>query len=166
MSVSEQLKQESLRRLLESRQRIHRCLDLLGEERIWHRPNANTPTVGNLVLHLAGNVGQWITATLGNRPDTRDRDAEFARTEPLAIADLKRTIDDALDMAMGTISHLTDADLAATWRVQGFQETGTAILVHVVEHMSYHTGQIALHTKLALNIDTGWYAGKDLTAKG
>ncbi|MCW5898720.1 MAG: DUF1572 family protein [Flavobacteriales bacterium] len=166
MSVSEQLKQESLRRLEESRQRIHRCLDLLGEERAWHRPNANTPTVGNLVLHLAGNVGQWITTTLGNRPDTRDRDTEFAETEPLPIADLKRTFDSVLDAAMGTISSLTDPDLAATWRVQGFQETGTAILVHVVEHMSYHTGQITLHTKLALDIDTGWYADQDLSAKG
>ena len=146
--------------------RINRCLDMLGEDRIWHRPNTNTPSVGNLVLHLCGNVEQWINATLGGFPDQRDRDAEFETRGPVPIPELKARIDGTLRHATTTITGLNEADLAHTWAVQGYRETGVAILVHVVEHFSYHTGQITLHTKLALDMDTGWYADHDLGAKG
>ena len=71
-------------------------------------------------------------------------------------------MDSTLAFAYDVIGGLGSADLERTWNVQGYTETGLAIVLHVVEHFSYHTGQITLHTKLLLDIDTGYYAGQDL----
>jgi uncharacterized damage-inducible protein DinB len=157
-----QLIAESLRRLREGQERIHACVKRLNDDQLWHRPNANTVSIGNLTLHLSGNVGQWINSTLGARPDLRKRDAEFNEQGPLDRKMVLERLDAVLAYAFDTISGLSEADLTRTWTVQGFTETGTAIVLHVVEHFSYHVGQITLHTKLALNIDTGYYNGQVL----
>lgn len=164
MELHEQIKAESIRRLQESQERLVKCLHLLGEDLVWRRPNAHVVSVGNLVLHLCGNVGQWVNSTLGKTTDNRVRDSEFAEQGPLPITELERRLGQTMGTAILTINGLTHNDLTASWSVQGFAENGTAILMHVVEHFSYHTGQVTLHTKLMLDIDTGYYAGQDLNA--
>ncbi len=153
---------EAVRRLREGQERIRFCVQRLNDEQLWYRPNSNVVSVGNLVLHLCGNVGQWVNSTLGNRPDERRRDDEFAATGPMDTRELRERLDATLAYAYDVIGGLGEADLERTWNVQGFSETGLAIVLHVVEHFSYHTGQITLHTKLLLDIDTGYYAGQDL----
>ncbi len=161
-TTTEQFKQASLRRLREGQERIHRCVRLLDDEQIWRRPNVHVVSVGNLVLHLCGNVGQWINSTLGNRPDHRERDREFNERGPVDKRALLEKLDSTLVYAFDAINGLSELDLVRTWKVQGFTENGTDIVLHVVEHFSYHVGQITLHTKLMLDIDTGYYAGQDL----
>ncbi|MBP7514701.1 MAG: DUF1572 family protein [Flavobacteriales bacterium] len=155
---------EAIRRLREGQERIRYCVQLLSEEQLWCRPNAHVVSVGNLVLHLCGNVGQWISSTLGNRPDHRRRDDEFNETGPIGKRELRERLDATLAYAYDVIGGLGQADLERTWSVQGYRETGLAIVLHVVEHFSYHSGQITLHAKLMLDIDTGYYAGQDLNA--
>ena len=79
---------------------------------------------------------------------------------------MRERLDGTLAYAYDVIGGLGRADLERDWHVQGFQESGVAIVVHVVEHFSYHVGQITLHTKLLLDVDTGYYAGQDLTRTG
>ncbi|MEO8590358.1 MAG: DinB family protein [Flavobacteriales bacterium] len=165
-ALAEEVRREAVRRLEEGRGRIRACVARLNEDQLWHRPNAHVVGVGNLVLHLAGNVGQWINATLGGEPDQRQRADEFNETGPFPASDLLERLDRTLDRAVIVIKSLAAEDLVRIWAVQGFQETGVAIVLHVVEHFSYHTGQITLHTKLLLDVDTGYYAGHDLDAKG
>lgn len=160
--MDELIRNEAVRRLREGQERIHTCVQRLDDEQLWHRPNAHVVSVGNLVLHLCGNVGQWINSTLGNRPDHRRRDDEFNQTGPMDKRELRERLDATLAYAYDVINGLGTADLERTWNVQGFAETGLAIVLHVVEHFSYHTGQITLHTKLLLDIDTGYYSGQDL----
>jgi uncharacterized damage-inducible protein DinB len=160
------IQNESLRHLRDGQERIHACVKRLNDEQLWHRPNANTVSIGNLVLHLTGNVGQWVNSTLSARPDQRDRDSEFAERGPMDKRLLLEQLDATLAYAYEVIRGLNAQDLERTWGVQGFRETGTAIVVHVVEHFSYHVGQITLHTKLLLDVDTGYYGGQDLNAKG
>jgi uncharacterized damage-inducible protein DinB len=74
-------------------------------------------------------------------------------------------LDSTLVRALDVIAGLTQADLERTWNVQVYQESGLSIVVHVVEHFSYHVGQITLHTKLLRDVDTGYYAGLDLERK-
>lgn len=164
-ALAEQLRNECIRRLDEGEERIVRCIGMLSEHQVWHRPNTNVASVGNLVLHLCGNVGQWINSTLGGMDDRRERDLEFQRTG-LPLPELLALLRATLAGARLVIARTTPEAMEKTWRVQGFEETGTAILVHVAEHFSYHVGQITLHTKLMLDVDTGYYAGKDLNAKG
>ncbi len=158
--------QEARRRLLqESIPRLRRCLDLLDEKAIWYRPNENSNSVGNLVLHLAGNVRQWLGTGLAKMEDVRERDAEFEARGPLPKAELHTHIDKTEKVIEQVLDQVTPGDLTATHSVQGYQETGLAILIHVIEHFSYHVGQVTYFTKARLDIDTGYYAGQDLNAK-
>jgi len=156
---------QSIIRMEESTPRIAQCLGELTEEEIWKRPNESSNSVGNLVLHLCGNIRQYIIANLGNQPDTRTRDAEFAAREGLNKAALLEKMTTTANEATAVIRGLSLEDLMKERSVQGFEQTGINSIIHVVEHYSYHTGQIVFWTKLLKDIDLGFYAGLDLNVK-
>jgi len=165
--LGESLIKECKRRLYdESLPRIRKCLAQMSVEEIWARPNEQTVSAGNLVLHLAGNVRQYLIATLGGVPDLRERQAEFDATGPMPTAELLERLERTMTEAAGVLDRIDGERLLDTHRVQGFVETGLSILVHVVEHFSYHTGQIAYIVKSRKNVDLGFYRGKNLNAKG
>lgn len=158
--IHQQLIQEVKRRLLiESIPRTRQCLAQLSPAEIWHRPNGNSNSVGNLVLHLCGNARQWIIAGLGNRPDVRTRNQEFNEQGPLPTTQLLELLDQLEQDLIPVLDALLPTDLVADYEVQGFAETGLSVLVHVVEHFSYHVGQITYFVKAHKDIDTGYYAG-------
>lgn len=169
-SHSEQFCRELLaqvrRRLLaESIPRLKKCLHELSEEEIWRRPNEHSNSVGNLVLHLCGNARQWILSGLGKAPDVRRRQAEFDERGPIPRATLLTQLEDlaaALDTALDTI---TPEDLLTWHDVQVYRESGLSILIHVVEHFSYHVGQVTYVVKAWKDLDTGYYQGIDLERK-
>jgi uncharacterized damage-inducible protein DinB len=163
-TLTEQVKAECLRRLDEGEARILKCLGLLSDDQVWHQANAHVVSVGNLVLHLCGNLSQWVVSTLGHQPDERRREREFDAASRMPVPELQARLAAVMASARNTIGTLTEDDLQNSYAVQGFTETGTAIVLHVVEHFSYHAGQITLHTKLLLDIDTGYYSGQDLNA--
>jgi len=151
------LEQVRVRLLEESIPRIKHCLSLLTEAEIWQRPNEHSNAVGNLVLHLCGNARQWIVAGLGQQTDIRKRDAEFREQGPLPTSQLLDLLDSTWAELESTLDQVKASDLEQTYAVQVFRESGVSILVHVVEHFSYHTGQITYITKALKNIDTGYY---------
>lgn len=154
---------EVKRRIIsESVPRIKKCLAQLSEDEIWHRPNENVVSVGNLVLHLGGNLRQWVLSSLGGQPDHRQRDREFDETEPVPTAELVRSMDSLMREVEEVLDQLTPQDLVTVRPVQGYQETGLAILMHVTEHFSYHTGQITYYVKTRKNVDLQYYGGQDL----
>lgn len=143
--------------------RLKKCLAQLSESEIWHRPNPNTNTVGNLVLHLCGNVRQWLIAGLGQAADTRQRQQEFDETGPMATAILLEKLDSLAADIEKTLNQISVEDLLQEQTVQGiYQETGISILVHVTEHFSYHVGQVTYFVKLTKDMDMGYYAGLNL----
>lgn len=136
--------------------RIVRCVDLLPESEIWWRPNDASNSVGNLVLHLSGNVRQWIVSGLGGQPDTRHRNQEFAEKGPLPkrviLARLRTTVREAGRV----ISSLKAEDLHSVHNIQGFRVTGLQAVSHVVEHFAFHAGQIIYVTKMKVQKDLGF----------
>ncbi|MHC4995362.1 MAG: DinB family protein [Planctomycetota bacterium] len=146
--------------------RIERALAHLSEEEIWQAPSPTLVSPANLVLHLCGNITQYVLSCLGGKPDHRQRDLEFsagrADHPDLPKADLVARLTRVIDDADGVICQLTEAQLVRAYRVQGFDMTGAAILVHVTEHLSYHVGQIAWHVKATKGVDLGFYADRDL----
>lgn len=161
------LLQECRRRLFEeSFQRLRQCLNRLSEEDIWYRPNAHSNSVGNLTLHLCGNVRQWVVGGLGGWPDTRQRQAEFDEQGPLPTERLLELLDETEADARAIIDQLQPEDWTRTYHVQGFEETGVGIMLHVVEHFSYHVGQVTYFLKVRKNASAGYYEGMDLDAKG
>ena len=158
---------EVQRRLFEeSWPRLKRCLDLLEEEEVWLRPNENSNSVGNLVLHLCGNARQWIVSGLGGTPDERRRSEEFAERGPILKAHLHELLDALQPEIIQILDGLTGDDLLKIYNIQGFSENGISVLVHVVEHFSYHVGQVSYFVKARKNLDLGYYAGLNLEQKG
>jgi len=116
---------------------IHRillCIEKLTNEQLQFRPNTNSNSINNQILHLNGNVRQWLIASLSNAKDIRKRDEEFDTKNQLAKDEL----------------------VAILIKLE------KDIIIHVIEHFSYHLGQITYITKMLLDIDTGYYADLDL----
>lgn len=145
--------------------RIKKALAELTEAEVWQRPNAQSNSVGNLLLHLCGNITQYVLSSLGKLPDHRVRDAEFAAEGGLNKAELLEKLQHTVDQANKIIRLASQEEMLRVRTVQGFQMSGIAIAVHVCEHYSYHTGQIAFWVKLLKNKDLDFYSGMDLNAK-
>ena len=128
--------------------RIVQSLRLLDQKEIWWRPNAASNSAGNLVLHLCGNIRQWIISGLGGAPDFRVRDREFSERGPVSRRVLIHRLENTVREALRIQRRLTPEALAREYTIQGFHVTGLDAVFHVAEHFSYHTGQIIYITKL------------------
>ena len=123
--------------------RLERAVHELPAADLWWRPHERTTSVGNLLLHLRGNIHQWICCGLGGAPDRRDRDAEFAAVAGGDADKLLRALRATVEEACGVIARLDAAALAGRVSIQGFELTRLAAVLHVTEHMSWHAGQVA-----------------------
>ena len=167
MSLLVSLIQKEFKRRLfeESYARIENCLGRLTFEQVWLKPNDNTNSIGNLVLHLLGNVRQYICSGIGGHKDLRERNEEFLATSACPSDKLLTQLSRLKEDVLPIIDSLNDEKLCKEFEVQGFHENGINIIIHVIEHFSYHVGQIAQQTKLLINEDLGFYAGQDLDVK-
>ena len=158
--ICQALIDEVKRRLLEeSTPRIVKCITKLSEEQVWWRPNAESNSIGNLVLHLDGNVRQWILAGVDDQPDRRTRQAEFDEQGPIPKDQLIARIEATMAEVEPILDAVTAEQLLNKKPVQTFEESVLSILVHVTEHFSYHTGQIAWITKMLTDEQVGFYEG-------
>jgi uncharacterized damage-inducible protein DinB len=147
----------------EGMERINKVLDMLTEEQVWYSPNDKINSVGNLVLHLNGNVTQWIGTGIAQNKDKRQRDLEFSSDRTHTNAALKQMMSELKEYTAPIIDQLDSEILIEPRNVQGFDETVLSIIIHVIEHFSYHVGQIAYLGKLITDRDLGFYEGMDLT---
>ncbi len=155
MSNEEEFLRFSREHLLKLLTRIETCFAKLTPEQIWARGAANENAVGNLVLHLAGNVRQWIVSGVGGAPDHRDRDSEF---EAQSGGDILPRLRSAVEEAVAVLANLPCASLGERRTIQKHYEVTTLeAIYHVVEHFSMHTGQIIFATKLLTGEDLGFY---------
>jgi uncharacterized damage-inducible protein DinB len=127
--------------------KIRRCLNVLPPSALWRRADEDSNSIGNLLLHLAGNVRQWIVSSVGGAPDARFRSAEFDAQEGGTADELFATLRSAIDDADAVIAALTPAALLERRSIQGRDVSVLDAVYHVVEHFALHTGQIILLTK-------------------
>ena len=146
----------------ESVPRLKKCLAELTEEEVWQRPNPNSNAVGNLVLHLCGNARQWILTGIGNAPDYRERQAEFDCRGGISKAELEEKVDALMLEINELFESITPQELLRVRPVQVYEESGLTILIHVLEHFSYHVGQMTYYVKALKNMDLGYYENDDL----
>ncbi len=132
---------------------IVKCLQQLSKEEIWWRPNSASNSAGNLVLHLCGNVRQWIIAGLGGAEFQRKRDLEFSEQGPIPRKALLAQLRGTVREACRVLAKLSDDSLSRKFKIQGYHVTGLKAAFHVVEHFGYHTGQIIYITKLKRSQD-------------
>ena len=137
--------------------KIERCVELLSDEQIWWRANPSSNSIGNLLLHLSGNVRQWIVVGLGGATDTRDRDAEFAQRDVIPRDELLNRLRQTLREADETLAEFDVERLLDPFTIQGLQVSALAAILHVVEHFSMHVGQIVYITKEVTAHDLRFY---------
>jgi uncharacterized damage-inducible protein DinB len=147
----------SIAKLRQYEQRIGVCLDQLSFEQIWWRQAETQNAIGNIVLHLCGNVRQWIIAGVGGEPDIRERDKEFAARNSVSSEELKATLATTINQAVPVLEGLTASQLLEQRTIQGYEKNILEAVYHVIEHFSHHAGQILYATKLLTGNDLGFY---------
>ena len=150
--------------LQESLRMIEKSWAEMTDDEIWEKPNRELNSMANLLLHLTGNIRQYVISSLGQQPDTRERDLEFAAKGGVSKAELLSDFRTTVNQAISVIRETPDKELLRKRKVQGIDHDGLGIVIHVVEHLSYHTGQIAFWVKYRKGIDLGFYEGRDLNA--
>lgn len=150
--------------------KISGALAELTDEQIWWRPNEASNSIGNLILHLSGNVRQWLIAGVGGATDTRNRSGEFAERSQLnkdeLLARLQTTLNevDAVLAKLETELANEETPLQREITPQGFSQAVLDSIFHAVEHFSYHTGQIVFIAKLLAGERIRFYDDQQLEA--
>ena len=150
-AVAEKFLEFAVKRLRMSAGDIRRCVEQLSEEQLWTRGGEHENSVANLLLHLAGNMRQWILHGIGGEPDVRERDAEFSLVPTTTGADALQLFTDTLQASCAVIATLTPEQLlevidpqpTGTWR----HLTVLEAIFQVVGHVQLHAGQIIVLTK-------------------
>ena len=126
----------------ENNLKVVKCLDNLNESDIWYRPNGASNAIGNQVLHLCGNIHQYVISSLGNQKDIRNRALEFSKRNGYSKKELITLINQKINDAVKVITELDEKNLLKIYLVQTYSFSGIQMLIHATEHFSYHTGQI------------------------
>lgn len=145
--------------------RLRNCVQTLTEEQVWWRPNQASNSIGNLILHLNGNVRQWLVASFNRSEDTRDRPREFKEDRQIPLEALLQELGVTMQQAAEILSHLTQTDLTTAFEIQGYRVSGLEAIYQVVEHFGLHYGQIAYITKMLRGEDLGFYRQLDKTGR-
>lgn len=163
--LAEEFIAQSIYRMEEKLAHFEKAMAQVNEEDVWKRPNTSSNSIGNIIIHLCGNITQYIISSLGEQEDIRERDAEFAVEGGMTKAELMAKLQSTVQQANQVIKHLDKDRLLDIRSVQAYQFSAIGIVLHVVEHFSYHTGQIAFWVKLLKDVDLDLFAGVDLNKK-
>jgi len=148
----------STAKLQEQSKRIEDCVKRLSDEQVWARGGENENAVGNLVLHLCGNVRQWIVSGVGAQPDIRRRNEEFDARGGVPIPELLEKLRTTIADATSVLQRVTAERMLERVIIQNYDVTVLEAIYHVVEHFSGHTGQIIFATKMLTGSELGYYA--------
>ena len=127
--------------------KIRLSVSVLDERVVWARPNEASNSIGNLMLHLAGNARQWIVSGVGGTVDVRDRQAEFDQRDAVPVSELIDRLEQTIIDVDRVLGRLSPDDLRGRRVIQNNEVSVFEAIYHVVEHFSMHTGQIILLAK-------------------
>ncbi|MEO8146276.1 MAG: DUF1572 family protein [Bacteroidia bacterium] len=145
---SSSFKSISVAHLNEYMLRIKKAIADLNHEQIWWKPHPNTISIGNILKHLNGNVTQWMISGLGREEDHRNRAEEFKDDEMPAKEILLNKLSLTISKSCNVIENISDDDLQTSITIQDFETTKLAAIYHVVEHFSWHSGQVTWVSKM------------------
>lgn len=149
-SVGQAYLAASRHRLTECVKKIKHCLAQLTDEQIWWRPHDSMNSIANIVLHLCGNMRQWIISGVGGEPDIRDRPKEFSNRSSMPKVELIRHLDEVARQADAVLAGVSDQQLLERRRIQGFDETAISAIFDSLSHFRGHQQEIVYITRLQL----------------
>ena len=127
---------------------IRSCINELSEEQLWWRPNEQSNSVGNLVLHVRGAMLHFLCRGVGGLEYERDRPAEFATRGSISKQELLAMFDEMIDEASKTFAALHPSRLSEPSTEPAYYSTVFEDLFGVAIHVAAHTGQIVYVTKM------------------
>jgi uncharacterized damage-inducible protein DinB len=145
--------------------RLRGCVETLTDEQLWWRPNEACNSIGNLLLHLNGNVREWLVVSFNRLEDNRNRPAEFNQRESISSSVLLDQLGATIQQASEILARLTSADLTAPYEIQGYKVSGLEAVYHVVEHFAMHYGQVLYIVKTLSGADLGFYSELNKTGR-
>jgi uncharacterized damage-inducible protein DinB len=137
--------------------KIERCVEKLTDEQVWWRPSTESNSIGNLLLHISGNARQWIVCGLGGERDERQRQTEFDERSGIPRGELLARLRTTMAEVDHVLARFDLSRILDSYPIQGTEATALAAIFHVTEHISMHTGQIILLTKMLANVDLVFY---------
>lgn len=142
---------ESVRKGIEkSKGTIKHCLDQISNDQFWWRPNPEMNSIANILLHLTGNIKQWIIAGIEDLNDQRDRPAEFSDRSGKSVHAVWEDFSRTLDAACLTLSKVDAESLNRTRRIQGYDVKGLDAIYNSASHLQGHTQEIIYITRMML----------------
>lgn len=129
---------------------IEHCIEQLDHDQIWHRPTAEMNSIANLLIHLEGNVRQWLINGISERPDLRDRQSEFDDRSGRAASDLMEDLKKTVAEACRCVREQTAEDLVRRRLVQEWEETGFSAIANSTTHFVGHVQEIVHMTRAML----------------
>ncbi|HEV1284375.1 MAG TPA: DUF1572 family protein [Bryobacteraceae bacterium] len=147
----------STRKLAQMTELVEACVLKLDSEQIWNRGGDTQNSIGNLVLHLCGNVRQWIGWSIGGQSDIRVRDREFQTSSRLDKPDLLARLNATVGDAISILEKLPPERLEERVPTQDGERFALEVIYQVVGHFQQHTGQIIFATKLLTGEDLKFY---------
>jgi Protein of unknown function (DUF1572) len=145
--------------------RLKQTVASLSDEQVWWRPNESSNSIGNLMLHLNGNVTQWLVASFSREADQRNRPQEFSERGQIPAGELLGRLEATMARSAEVLAHLTVADLLAPYEIQGYHVRGLDAVYQVVEHFGLHYGQILYIAKSLTARDLGYYQELNKTGR-
>jgi hypothetical protein len=145
--------------------RLKTCVEPMTVEQVWWRPNEASNSIGNLVLHLTGNLTQWLVTSFNKDEDNRNRPEEFAAHGGLTAAELLSRLGAAISQVEKVLNRLTVEELLASYDIQGYHVRGLDAVYHAIEHFGLHYGQISYITKSITAKDLGFYRELNKTGR-
>ena len=137
--------------------KIKSCIELLSEDDVWWRAHETDNSVGNLILHLSGNIRQWIISGIGGADNVRDRAREFSERTRISKSELIKKFEETLHEADHTLATFDDGKLLEIRHFQKWDYSCLYAISHVVEHVAQHMGQIIYITKLRKGVDMKFF---------
>lgn len=137
--------------------KIRSAIAGLSQEELWWRPHEASNSIGNLLLHLTGNLRQWVLSGLGGETDRRARQEEFDARDGPTSEELLTRLSAAVESAGKVIREIDPETLQEERVIQGRRVPVMRAVYHAVEHFAGHTGQILLLTKQFTGQDLGFY---------
>lgn len=152
-SIAQLFVEDCVELIHQSNIKLQNCLQQLSTEQIWWRSHPSTNSVGNLILHICGNLRQWTLAGLAGQPDSRDRDHEFSSEHSMTADQLLEHLQKESDACLAVLPSFGPLELVAEYTIQGFLVNGLQAVNHTVTHFVGHTHQVVYMTRLQLGDD-------------
>jgi hypothetical protein len=114
-----------------------------SDESLWERAPGVKNSAGNLVLHLEGNLREYIGRQLGGMAYSRVRPQEFTQAG-ISRDELIQRMEQVKGLVATVVSRLTESELEATYpeRVLEVHTPTSDFLIHLHGHLNFHLGQI------------------------